>query len=367
MWFMTSVLTVLLSTLQTVSPKVSPKVVNQTVLWRSGKEGEVHLYRTPLLTYTPQGNLVAFNGARKYASADMGPKFIAVRRSTDKGLSWSPTAFVVDDGDRHVGLNVGSVIVDNTTATIFVMFVYCENCAHRSLLLINSTDDGQTWGEPRNITSLVGADMVTHPSPGFGIQKKVGPAKGRLVVCGHGMPGGAGSLLLLSDDHGVTWRGGAFVSAIPFKGTRDSEFHPDECQPVELPDGTIHVILRNHGRYRCHCKMVMRSYDGGETLSYRTMYFDGTLIEPRIASGLWYGGGVMYYTGPDSKTHREKMTLRWSYSNGTSWDGSLRVWERDEGYSTMTMLPQDSTHLYILYERGEKSSTQEIALAIVQL
>ncbi|XP_035684484.1 sialidase-1-like isoform X2 [Branchiostoma floridae] len=271
MWFMTSVLAVLLLTLQAVSPKVSPKVVNQTVLWRSGREGEVHLYRTPLLTYTPQGNLLALNGARKYASADMGPKFIAVRRSTDKGLSWSPTAFVVDDGEGHVGLNVGSVIVDNVTATIFVMFVYCENCKQRSLLLINSTDDGQTWGEPRNITSLVGSDMVTHPSPGFGIQ------------------------------------------------------------PVELPDGTIHVILRNHGRYRCHCKMVMRSYDGGETLSYRTMYFDDTLIEPRIASGLWYSHGVMYYTGPDSKTHREKMTLRWSYSNGTSWDGSLRVWGRKQG------------------------------------
>ncbi|XP_019643282.1 PREDICTED: sialidase-1-like [Branchiostoma belcheri] len=335
---------------------ISLTETHDVVLWTSNWTGEIPVYRVPVFTYTPKGNLVAIAEGRRKSHFDKSPKIFEVRRSTDGGKTWSPPQRIVDDGKSRnkVCSYIGTIFVDDTTATIFLMYVFCEFCPTRSLMLINSTDDGITWGRPRNITDHVGKHYATHPSPGYGIQKRQEPSKGRLIVCGHGFYNGKGLVLLLSDDHGVTWRRGAFVPSVPFRPRkRKGHFDPDECQPVEFPDGSIYILIRNEKVYlRQRRKMIMRSFDGGETLPQNYTYLDQALIEPRITSGLWYHDGILFYSGPKHDTQRENLHIRWSYDHGKTWSSEKQVWRGMAGYSALMMLPHDREHLYILYERG---------------
>ena len=70
----------------------------------------------------------------------------------------------------------------------------------------------------------------------FAPQKRYNPAKGRLVVCGHGTLEGNGVFCILSDDHGKTWYNGAALKSIPYnQKKRAQDFDPDECQVGFLP------------------------------------------------------------------------------------------------------------------------------------
>ncbi|XP_078605580.1 sialidase-1-like [Branchiostoma floridae x Branchiostoma japonicum] len=350
--------------------KVTPTVVNDTIIWHSGYEGEIHTYRTPSIFTTPNGTLIALSGARKYSSSDVDRKFLAIRRSEDKGKTWLPTEFLVDDGYEQGVLFPGTMFADFDSNTLFVMFIHCQlKCKVPALLLINSTDDGVTWGQPRSISPRSNGSRSFHPGPGYGIRKRLEPHKGRFVVCAHGRPQDRprGITLLLSDDGAKTWREGAFVPDGPCREDPEEKFWPGECQAVELADGSLLVMTRNRGRCSCSCKAFMRSHDGGQTLPLHDFFFARALIEPTCQSGLLYHRGVLFFSGPNSTTGRYNMTLKWSYDNGTTWEGELPIWNEMAGYSVLADDPTDDRHLYLIYEKGVKSSVDFVAVTKIQL
>lgn len=339
-----------------------PSIDFQVTLWKQGDLG-VNTYRIPILKSLPDGSLIALSEGRKYNSADVGPKFLAMRRSTDQGLTWSNTTFIEDDGEDPDGLNLGTVFVDEEKNRVFVIYSHCATkCVYHTTFLISSDDFGLTWTNPSNLSNQIGSSVFL-PGPGFGIQKKKDPHKGRLITCGHSHPGHDGVFCIVSDDHGTSWRVAGYI-------LQQGSFEPDESQLIELYDGNLLMTSRNQDNFHCHCRIMSKSYDGGESFAHSDIYFDEALLDPVVAASLLRYRNTVYFSNPASKLFRINMTVRWSEDNGESWVGSLGVWKGPSGYSCLTTIPgtqANNTFIGMVFEKGVTRYYESIAFVRLRL
>lgn len=93
------------------------------------------------------------------------------------GATWSPTAFITDDvSPLQDGINLGSVVVDETVGSVILIYSVCfhlYHCKPSSTMMIESRDDGLSWSLPRNLSDQIGVQSFA-PGPGFGIQVRGG-------------------------------------------------------------------------------------------------------------------------------------------------------------------------------------------------
>jgi sialidase-1 len=200
---------------------------------------------------------------------------------------------------------------------------------------------------PSEITSSVKPAAWTWyaTGPGIGIQTR----DGRFVIPANHAEEGTGvhrSHVVLSDDRGKSWRLGASAD----EGTNES-------QAVEHADGRIMLNMRNQPPRPENHRLVATSADGGRTLSRAPE--DPALIEPPAQASLIrftrrpaHDRDRLLFANPAS-ARRERMMVRLSQDEGTTWPVARVIHEGPAAYSTLVVL--DDLSIGLLYERGLKS------------
>ena len=318
-----------------------------THVYSSGQDG-YHTYRIPALLVTGQGTLLAFCEGRRNDRRDHGDIDLLVKRSEDNGETWSSQEVVYGE-PGEVTIGNPCPVLDRDTGTIWLPF--CKD--NDRVLITRSEDDGRTWSPPEDITASVKLDTWAWyaTGPGVGIQLQEGIHRGRLVIpCDHRSPETYenGSHTIISGDGGQTWRLGGVI-----------QHGSNECQVVELSNGTLMMNMRMQGGYR-GLRGVARTDDGGA--SWSDLDQDPNLSCPKCqASLLRYpsdsGEDILLFSNPVSpyvpgseRGERVDMTVRISRDGGKTWPHQRLLHKGPAAYSCLAALPDGD--VACLFEAG---------------
>ncbi|MEU4232164.1 exo-alpha-sialidase [Nonomuraea sp. NPDC026600] len=303
----------------------------EATLWDSAVD-PLASYHVHALAVLPDDTILACTEGR-HLVCDAGPHDLLVRRSTDKGQTWSPSQAVALSVDGQSWSNP-TFVVDRVTGEVFLFHGLCvqlpENtsCSADSstVYVISSKDGGATWSEPRSLAGLFDHfpyNWAMHgPGPGHGIQLDSGRL---LLTVSHrtiisGVPAADrhyGASTVYSDDHGRTWQAGGEVpmaTGYPVVG---------EARLVQREDGTV-LMNSRPGSGNDWPRDIAVSSDGGLTWSPPTMNFSPGLFNGVDTGLLRHTGGPrsgdvnrVLFSRPDAPM-RWNMTVAVSYDEGDS-------------------------------------------------
>jgi hypothetical protein len=307
---------------------------------------QTHTYRIPAIIMAANGDLIAACDARRDSSADLNGAQdidIAVRRSSDNGVTWSDMEIMCDLGEGHPASDP-SLVLDQITGEIFCFYNYMDRSQSPNeyrLWVQSSTDHGQTWSIPRDIT-----DDITLPewkynfkfmTSGRGYQTRSGRLLHNIVRVGSGVH------LFASDDHGQTW---FLLNETPVSPA-------DESKVIELADGRLMINSRVNGGYGA--RHVHLSSDGGQTW---TGYKENQLPDPGCNGAIirytyeddGYTTDRLLFSNANSTSGRVNLSLRISYDEGVTWSAGKVMDPGASAYSDLTICQNGS--IGILYEPG---------------
>lgn len=345
--------------------------LSRTVVYKAGESGYSN-FRIPAIVLTKSGVLLAFAEARK-RYGDAGDIDLVVRRSVDGGVSWSDIIVVWDDDGNTCGNP--APVVDSRSGRVVLLMTWNKGSDteseimsrksedSRRVFVCYSDDDGESWSNPHDITSLAKEPSWTWYATGpcHALQMHHKSYRGRMVIpCNHAVYNGKGSdynsHLLLSDDCGATWRiGGTMIGG-------------NESTVAELADGRIMYNARWQSGDERFARHYAISNDGGESLG--AVVRDATLVEP-VCQGSIIGYSSKYrptdkllFCNPASTNRREQLTLRLSKDGGKSWSEGIVVASAAAAYSDIVVLK--NRDVGVLCETGVKSPYEQIEFVIVK-
>ncbi|MFD1616369.1 sialidase family protein [Gelatiniphilus marinus] len=338
-------------------------------LFKNGENGYA-CYRIPAVVTTINGTVLAFSEARKAGCSDTGDIDLVMKKSTDNGVTWSALKIIWDDKANVCGNP--APVVDAETGTIHLLATWNNGKDHENQIIngtsiesrlvyhLVSTNNGETWSNPKNITESTKKENWTWYATGpvHGIQLKKGAHKGRLVIpCDHIEKGTKKyySHAIYSDDHGETWQLG--------KSTPNHQVN--ECTVAELTNGDLLLNMRNYDRNTAKTRQIAISKDGGHTWINQT--FDTELPEPRCQGALLSvtkgENNRLLFTNPADSLARINMTLSISDDDGLSWDKKISIYESHSAYSDLTELKNGN--ILVLFEAGINNAYEGIHYKII--
>jgi sialidase-1 len=331
----------------------SPHLVT---VWSSGEAG-YHTFRIPSLVQAANGDLLALAEGRRGGSGDSGDIDLVLKRSKDRGTTWSELQVLWDDGENTCGNPC--VVLDHEKGRLHLLathnlgedrepaIIAGTSTGTRTVWSLASDDHGVTWSAPRELTSDVKLPDWTWyaTGPGAGIQLTRGERAGRLVIpCDHIEAESKRyySHVIYSDDHGETW-------ALGGSSPRDQV---NECEVAELEDGRLLLNMRNYDRSQ-RTRQVALSRDAGAT--FEDQRHAAELPEPICQASLrrvsWRRAdrpGVLAFSNPASGKARERMTLRYSFDDGLTWPAEQLLYAGSSAYSCLE--PLSGGELACLFE-----------------
>lgn len=342
--------------------------VHSTTLWKKGT-GAYNNYRIPSVIVSPKGTVLAFCEGRE--AGDAGDINLLMKRSTDNGKTWSKEQIIWDDAQNTCGNPCP--VIDEETGRIYLLLTWNLGTDHESEIILKksedtrraffcySDDDGLTWSEPQDIT-----DTTKDPSwgwyatgPGVGIQIKNGRYKGRLIIPANhsyddpngkirGGPYGYGAHVLISDDHGASWR-------------KSEAIQPgcNESQVVELSDGTLMMNMRSYNDKYVRASAI--STDGGET--WTEIKHELQLVESKCQAsildfGKYKGQNLILFSNPAVPVGRTNMTIKASLDDAQTWTTSKLIFPGPSAYSSLTRLRNGQIGLF--FESGNKGNYEQM-------
>jgi sialidase-1 len=339
----------------------------------SGVDG-YDTYRIPAMIVTNSGTILAFCEGRKNSRGDTGNIDLLLKRSFDKGETWTEQQIIWNDSLNTCGNP--SPIFDTETGAVHLVATWNRGDDHekeiinetskdtRRIFVISSFDDGEAWTIPKEITNDVKKTNWTWyaTGPGSGIQIERGNNAGRLIIpCDHieSVTKDYYSHIIYSDDNGESWQLGG--------STPNPKVN--ECQVVELSDNRLMLNMRNYDR-NIRTRQTALSLDGGE--SWQNQKFDLNLIEPICQAGFrassWNPDSTrkhLFFSNPADSLKRVNMTLKVSLDEGETWKFSKVLHAGPSAYSDLAVL--DTNTIACLFEAGENHPYEKIVFNLIQI
>lgn len=333
-------------------------------------------FRIPAIVRTGNGTLLAFAEGRVDGLCDYNNIDLVMKRSTDGGATWSPLVRVVDAGPNKAGQPVP--IVDGTRVVLSVTIEELDPATCRSnkccdrdttvperVLIVTSDDDGATWSAPHDVsaTTRLSSWRSILFGPGHGIRLDHGPNAGALAFAGihnRASDNKTGGHLLVSSDHGETWRIEADETESPVRF--------GECSLAERPDGSLLSNARvNANVTDAERQAGMRVVaDFSPTFTYtsappwgRTTQFRGPAVEgsllARDGSSRLGDERRLLFSFPagehgDFSGQRHDLRVYTSRDEGASWGPGRRLVGPWAAYSDLVAL--DGSSVGVLHEAG---------------
>lgn len=359
-------------------------------VFHSGKEGHKS-YRIPAIVSLNNGDILAFAEGRVDHAGDFGDINIVLKRSTDKGKTWSSLQTVVDADKLQAGNPAPVVDMSDPLYPEGRLFLFYNTGNNhegevrkgnglREVWYKTSTDRGITWSDAVNITSQVHRPRQSQVNAGYNFQEDwrsyantpghamqflTGIYKGRIFVAANHSSGDPKKGFedydahgFYTDDHGKSFQ---LSANLQLPGSNES-------MATEISNGNLLLNSRNQ-KGDIRKRIVAVSSTGGQT--WDTVYFDNNLPDPVcqgsiLTIGKRRGKNILAFCNAADEKRRDNLTLRISFDDGKSWKKSF-VLDKDgtaKDYTAYSdLVKMSGKEVGVLYE---KNSYAQIVFVVVK-